>query len=328
MNEVMNNRGIEQITTEINVIKAQTQKIVLTNAIEIGRRLVEVKSMLPHGEWGKYLEEQVEYSQSTADNLMKLYREYGSDQASLFDSFANSQAFANLTYSKALALLALPAEERETFVEENDVEAASTRDLQELIRQRTEELEAVKEKNALYTEAVENAVSKLEAAQAEAEQAQQEKKAAEEKAEKLQQDLSKARDKEKAARAELKQLKENPNVPGDVMASIRKEAEEQAAKASKEELEKKLAAAQRQVEQAQRVAAETEEKLVAAQKAVKLASPEAAVFKVRFEQVQKDFTNLQVALMDVKEADPATGTQLEFAVKKLLEKWNSELEGQ
>ncbi|TGE36258.1 DUF3102 domain-containing protein [Desulfosporosinus fructosivorans] len=30
------------------------------------------------GEWGKWLEESVSYSQSTADRLMKVFREYGS----------------------------------------------------------------------------------------------------------------------------------------------------------------------------------------------------------------------------------------------------------
>ena len=83
-------RDIDMVTVEINTIKRQTQQILLTAAVEIGRRLVEAKSMVPHGEWGKYLEEKVEYSQSTAKNLMKLFEEYGSDQNKLFDYISNS----------------------------------------------------------------------------------------------------------------------------------------------------------------------------------------------------------------------------------------------
>ncbi len=39
------------IAAEINRIKQQTCKIMLTNAIEIGKRLKEAKALLPHGEW-------------------------------------------------------------------------------------------------------------------------------------------------------------------------------------------------------------------------------------------------------------------------------------
>ena len=70
-------RTPDMIATEINSIKSQTRIMVLCNSIEIGRRLVEAKEMLPHGEWGKWLETSVDYSQSTANNLMRIFEEYG-----------------------------------------------------------------------------------------------------------------------------------------------------------------------------------------------------------------------------------------------------------
>lgn len=85
MSEIVTVRDIDIVTAEIVTIKRQTQQVLITAAIELGRRLTEVKAMIPHGEWGKYLQERVDYSQSTADNLMKLYREYGSGQDSLFE---------------------------------------------------------------------------------------------------------------------------------------------------------------------------------------------------------------------------------------------------
>ncbi|SHJ18621.1 Protein of unknown function [Desulfosporosinus lacus DSM 15449] len=45
------------IAAEINRIKQQTCKIMLTNAIEIGKRLKEAKALLSHGEWRKWLVE-------------------------------------------------------------------------------------------------------------------------------------------------------------------------------------------------------------------------------------------------------------------------------
>ncbi|KUO77205.1 MAG: hypothetical protein APF81_28130 [Desulfosporosinus sp. BRH_c37] len=46
-------------------------------AIEIGRRLQVAKALVKHGEWGKWLEESVSYSQKTAERLVKHYEEYG-----------------------------------------------------------------------------------------------------------------------------------------------------------------------------------------------------------------------------------------------------------
>ncbi|MCM1565904.1 MAG: DUF3102 domain-containing protein [Dehalobacter sp. 4CP] len=65
------------IAAEINMITCQTKKILLTSAIEIGRRLLEAKDLVKHGEWGKWLAESVSYSQKTAERLIKLYQEYG-----------------------------------------------------------------------------------------------------------------------------------------------------------------------------------------------------------------------------------------------------------
>lgn len=67
-------RTVEAVTLEIQTLQRQAQQLLLGYAIEIGRRLVEVKAMLPHGQWGTYIKEQVGYSQSTANNLMRILR--------------------------------------------------------------------------------------------------------------------------------------------------------------------------------------------------------------------------------------------------------------
>ena len=133
MSNLVVNRTPEVIAAEINSIKEQTRKVVLYNSIEIGRKLVEAKELVPHGEWGNWLEEAVDYSKSTANNLMKIFEEYGSDQITLLDNNLKSQAFGNLNYSQAVLLLGLPSEEREKFVEENKVDEMSTRELKKAI---------------------------------------------------------------------------------------------------------------------------------------------------------------------------------------------------
>lgn len=113
--------------------------MMLSAVIEIGRRLVEVKAMLPHGEFLPWVEENTGYKKSTANNFMRLFEAYGERQGSLFGAeVANSKTFGNLNYSKALALLSVPENERDAFAEEHDVEAMTTKELQEAIRERDE----------------------------------------------------------------------------------------------------------------------------------------------------------------------------------------------
>ncbi|WP_449603487.1 DUF3102 domain-containing protein [Paenibacillus sp. Marseille-Q9583] len=138
-------RTPEVIAIEINSIRDQAQRILLSASVEIGRRLTEAKSMLPHGEWGNWLADSVDYKQSTANNLMNIFDKYGSDQLSLFGDNTNSQAFANLTYTQAVALLGVSDEERETFVIENNVSEMTTRELQAAIK---EKQQAEKEREA------------------------------------------------------------------------------------------------------------------------------------------------------------------------------------
>lgn len=135
MNE-MNPRTIGMVTQEINQLTAQAQRLILGHAIEIGRRLTEAKQMLSHGEWGKWLKEEIHYSKSSANNMMRIFDAYGSTQMGLFGPEANSQTFGDLEYSKALALLSVPAEGREQFAQEVDAEHISVRQLKAAIQER------------------------------------------------------------------------------------------------------------------------------------------------------------------------------------------------
>ncbi|ACL22450.1 hypothetical protein Dhaf_4445 [Desulfitobacterium hafniense DCB-2] len=123
------------IAAEINAINRESRKMLLKNAIEVGRRLKEAKELLNHGEWLKWLKETVNYSKSTAENLMNLYKEYGPKLLSLSDDDLNSQALGNLTYTQAVLLLGLPEEEREEFVAQNDLDSMTTRQLSQTVKE-------------------------------------------------------------------------------------------------------------------------------------------------------------------------------------------------
>ena len=140
-------RTIETITDEILDAKRTGGEAILT----IGRCLIEAKDMLPHGEWLPWLSERVEFSERTARNFMRLAREW-----------TNRQTLADLGAAKALTLLALPAEERERFVENHNVIDMSARQLKEAIRER-DEARKVAEAAKADASAAEQARAKMEA---------------------------------------------------------------------------------------------------------------------------------------------------------------------
>lgn len=134
MDGLNNERTPHIIAQEINYLVQESRRILLINAIEIGRRLLEAKEMLNHGEWLNWLKESVNYSKSTAENLMNLYKEYGPKLLSSTDDDPNSQALGNLTYTQAVLLLRLPEEEREEFILKNNVANMTSRQLNQAIK--------------------------------------------------------------------------------------------------------------------------------------------------------------------------------------------------
>ena len=142
------------IAAEINFYKEQTRKITLLNCIEIGGRLREAKRLIPHGEWGNWLEESVSYSQSTADKLILLFDQYGPKPlASPADQAAGAWAenLPDLSYTQALILIGIPEEERADFIAGLEIDSLSTRELQKAVdqwKQACAERDQAREENA------------------------------------------------------------------------------------------------------------------------------------------------------------------------------------
>jgi hypothetical protein len=138
MNEI--ERPIEIIEAEINFYKGQTA----TGIIEIGKRLIEAKAQLQHGEWGKWLEEKVEFKNDTARKFMQVARE-----------FSNTDTYRNLNQSKIFALLDVPQDQREEFIATTPIDDMTTRQLQQAIKDKKEleqMLEDERRKPALVVE--------------------------------------------------------------------------------------------------------------------------------------------------------------------------------
>lgn len=191
-------RSITTITDEIIFYKSVGGQAV----IEIGKRLMEAKAQLKHGEWLPWLSEKVEFSETSAQNFMRVAREYG-----------NTQLVGDLGVSKALALLALPASERENFAsekhlvngEEKSVAEMSKRELEEAVRQQKiaeaernearRALEAQRKETEEANAKVQAAQDAADAARAEVENAQGTALAAQERAAELERELKALREK-------------------------------------------------------------------------------------------------------------------------------------
>lgn len=326
-------RTLGMISMEIRTLQQQAQQVVLGYAIEIGRRLTEAKAMVHHGAWGDWLKEEVRYSKSTANNFMRIFDAYGSEQMGMFGPEAKSQALGNLPYTKALQLLAIPEEEREEFAEANNVEELSTRELDRLIRERDA---AVKAQEAAEKKAAETA-ERLEVAQttqettlqaladarAESEkavgQAKKEAEDARKKAETAEKKAEKAKAAAETAEAALKQLKENPEIPADAMEKIRRETEEAAKKAAAEKLEARLREASEAAEKAKEAARLAEERAAAAEKRLKMADADTILFKAESERLQETFNRCHGMLLKVKASDEETGKKLSAYLSAVLE---------
>lgn len=308
-------RDIQTVTTEIRTLHRQAQGMIMNYAIEIGRRLKEAKSLLKHGEWGEWLENEVDFSRSTANNFMKIFEEYGAKQVSLFGD-ANSQTLGNLPYTHALKLLAVPAEEREKFVEEHHVEDLSSRELDRLIKERdaavrraeeSEERELAQADALAELEALRNKVETQEQMAGEGRAAlhQMEEKVAAAQ-ERLDKEKEKAKEREDQLRRELEEARNNPEVPEEVLQKLRAEVEE---------------AASASVEKAKREAQEALEALAQARKDLTLADGDMAVFKELFRRVQEDFGLMTDAIRRIRGKDPESAKKLQNAVQALVKQW-------
>lgn len=279
--------------------------------------------MVEPGSWGKYVEEELPFSHSWANNYMRLYKELGGEQLSLF---GNSQAIMNLQPTKAMELLVLPEQEREEFLENHDVEAMSSRELHQAIKDLADEKkarQAAEDQAAQLKEELDAVQKKQEAAVALEEQVKAaQRKEAEAAAElmKLKDQLRRAEAGEKNALEQLKQAKENPEIPDSVMEQMRKEAEAVAAGQAREEVQKQLAETEEKLKAARAAALEAEAKLEAAQKEVKLSNPNVVIFKTVMAQIQDNFNRMNGVLMKAQQEDPAVAENLKKAFLGMLDK--------
>ena len=243
LDELFDQRDIDIITEEINFYKQQAGMAIL----EIGKRLAEAKSQLSHGEWLPWLEEKVEFSERSAQQYIRLWKEYG-----------KSATVADLGVRKALVLLALPESEREDFAAEKHSVNGEEKNV-----------------SGMTVKELEKAIAERNAAREEAEKAAADIQEAKDTALAAQEELARVR-------KELEELKSRPvevavqtvDASAEQIAAARLEAEKAAA-AQVEKAKKTLAEAQGRLRQAEEQAAAAAKEKEAALDAAKSYKAEA-----------------------------------------------------
>lgn len=138
-------KATEELAQEANTLWQQMEvigNIGLMMAVQAGQRLQVIKSRLQHGEWEKWCENNLQFSKSKAEKMLKLAKK-ASDENSIF---SKTETFTDLGISRVWALLSAPEEVAKEIVEDPESKDLTVRELQDKIRALSDEAKASKAK--------------------------------------------------------------------------------------------------------------------------------------------------------------------------------------
>lgn len=297
-------RTIEAITGEILDAKRAGGEAILT----IGRCLIEAKDMLPHGEWKDWLADRVEFSERAAQRFMRLAREW-----------SNPTALSDLGATKALTLLALPAEERERFMEDNNVIDMTTRQLEQAIKERDEArkaAEAAKAEASTAEQARAKMADDMAMTKASLRAVLEEKQRTVQDVDRLQQELAELKNRPVEVAVETV-------ADPEALEKARAEAiAEMQAKLDRAKERQKKAEAQAKEAQAalERTQAQLQDSERARKNAVLASDKDMATFQVLFQQAQDQANKMRGILLKLRgRADQTAAQGVEKAMRALSE---------
>lgn len=303
------------IALEINAIKQQARAMLVSSAIEIGRRLGEAKALVPFGRWGAWLAENVDYSERTAQNLMRCWEEYGKKE--------KTQALAEVSLTNAVALLGATPEQREELIDSGEAAALSTRELEKRIAELKAESEARQVRiDELLAEAEEAEARAREADEAaeNASAAQDEAKRAAEERDELREKLAKAKEKAEAEKQRAADWAGKAKAAEEKAKEAEKRAEEaEAREPERIEVEKR-------VEVVPAAVSEELERL----RALAAKAPSEAVIRLRdsYARALKEFETVKDILNGMDVAGSAEAARYRAAMAAGLKKMAGQIGGE
>ena len=128
-------RSVDEIRANIRIC----MRNMVNNALEIGTDLLEMKEACRHGEWLPFLKE-LGLSASTAANYMRIASEV-----------TTGSKLSRLPYTKILAVLAAPPEDREELTEA--AESLSAAEIRKITEEKNREVQRMREERDRAAEA-------------------------------------------------------------------------------------------------------------------------------------------------------------------------------
>ncbi len=299
--KIVQERTLPVIAGEILQIEENVGRVALDGAIRIGERLKEAKEKVEHGQWENWCRENLNYSKSKTEKLMKIATEYGNEES----IYSKTYMSTDLSISKALSLLQVPEDEVEKFAEKTPVEDLTVKELEEEIRKLKEEKIGIEVKHdnlEIENEDLRKEVESLKSAGADPGRVSE----LEEKISSLEEKNKKLKDKAKAEKDAKDKAVE------DAVESERQKIREQI----EEEQAEKLNEAE---EAAEYWKTRTE---IAEEKVEKASNEATLIFKVKADSFQEAFADCLAAAEAADEPE-----RLKAALKTVTEHMLKELEG-
>lgn len=298
-NDVVAVRSIEIVTAEIHTIRDNVARVFMDGVVQIGRRLEEAKQLVPQGEWLAYLDKELGYKPSTAQNYMRIAREFGDGQVGLSGK-TPGDFFGNLGYSQLLPLLGLPEEEREQLAEEHDLAGMSSREIQALVKERDE----AKANADMLESALADKIADEQALQGKLDTAQA--------------DLAKQKDK---AKVQAEAAKANAETAAELQRKL--DALEQQANTPRELTEEERAAMREEIaaEQAEAVQAAEARAADALAKLEKVKNPAAHKVNFLFGELGEYWNRLRAALRELEQSDSEAAGKMRAAIGQAVAGW-------
>ena len=330
--QIVQERTLPVIASEIHQIERTVFGVAMDGAIQIGLKLQEAKAMIPAGEWVKWLNENLNYSQRQAYNFMEIADNYGDKNSPYF----SLQTSANLSISKALELLRLPEETVEAFAEEHDIESETVKSLREEVAKVKAEKEAAerkattlegnndsirKELASMQRELAESVTEKefnemQAAAQAQKEDLTKELNEAKAESGAIQAKLDKAKEDLKKLKAKQKELEASKDEEVQksieaVRTEIVKKAKDDAFAESAADLEQNAKDIRNLQERIETLEAEK----------TKLSNTALMEFKVYVDQLQDIYDKLNDMITEESLKDEGLGTKMQMALQTVVGRW-------
>ena len=329
------NKSTEQLTAEVNVRYRQAEQLAGMSAMmlaDAGRRLIEIKARIPHGQFEAWCADNLEFSKSKAEKMMKL-AERVDDENSLF---SKTETFTDLGISGIWALLAAPEEVAAEVIESSDVESMTVRELKAEITRIKEEKEAAERKADMIDQNNDDIRKELASMQRKLSESVSEEEFNEMLAvsQTQKEDLSRELSEAKAAYADIqekldkakedlkKQKAKQKELETEKDEEVQRRLEEVTTELTSKAKEEAFAEAENELKKNAENIKVLEETVVRleADKA-KLSNTALMEFKVYVDQLQDIYFKINDIITEENLHDEETGAKMQAALQKIVEGW-------